>query len=139
MSGMKNAWVRGSVCAVAFLVILLLSGCSPSGGGEGGVATPANLVAMASPNATEISLSWAGSLPGDATFLVYRGTASGAESPTQVGASATTSYTDADPALQSSTYYYYYVVAATTSAQSGHSNEAGALTVDAGTIGITIQ
>ena len=135
---MKNTGFCVSVCVVVLLVILGLSGCSSSGGG-GEVTTPTGLAAVANPSATEISLSWAGSLPAGAKFLVFRGTASGSESSTPVGVSSTTSYTDADPTLQPTTCYYYYVVAATTAVQSSHSNEASAITVDAGSVDITVQ
>ena len=134
----KNS--RSFVFAVLITISIIgLSGCSSGGGGGGGVAAPIDLLAVASSSATEISLSWIGSLPADASFLVYRGTAQGEESPTPIGLSTSASYTDADPTLQGSTAYYYYVTAATIAEESGRSNESSAITVDPGTIGVTIQ
>jgi fibronectin type 3 domain-containing protein len=119
-------------------LVIGLSGCS-GGGGGGGVTAPTNLLAVSSSSATEISLSWSGSLPTDGAYLVYRGTAPGGESSTPIGAATSASYTDADPTLQGSTDYYYYVTAATTSEQSAPSNEVSATTVDPGAIGVIIQ
>ncbi len=107
--------------------LLLLAGCTSGPGGTGGgggnptmLGVPAGVVATAG-NA-QVRLTWAAS-SGATSYHVKRGTASGGPY-TQVGAPATTIYTDTG--LINGTTYYYVVSAVNKAGESANSAEANA-------------
>ena len=118
-----------SGCSLIYLVLALavVTGCgggSSSGGGGGGggnpPATPTGLTATAG-NA-QVSLSWNAS-SGATSYHVKRGTTSGGPY-TQIGAPASTSYSDTT--VTNGTTYYYKVAAVDASGTSPLSSEVSA-------------
>lgn len=96
-------------------------------------SAPQNLAAAG--GASQVSLSWSApaSSGGAAVtgYDIYRGTSSGAESPTPLAAGvAGTSYTDT--AVTNGTTYFYYVKAVNSVGQSPASNEASATVQSSG-------
>jgi fibronectin type 3 domain-containing protein len=85
-------------------------------------AAPGGL--SASPSNAQVSLSWSPSAWA-ASYNVYRGTASGAESSTAIASGILTS-TYTDTTTTNGTDYYYVVAAVNTAGASGYSNEASA-------------
>jgi hypothetical protein len=121
-----------SGCSLIYLVLALavVTGCgggSSSGGGGGGggnpPATPTGLTATAG-NA-QVSLSWNAS-SGATSYHVKRGTTSGGPY-TQIGAPASTSYSDTT--VTNGTPYYYVVSAVNSSGESANSSEVSATPV----------
>ncbi|MGO8671772.1 MAG: choice-of-anchor tandem repeat GloVer-containing protein, partial [Capsulimonadaceae bacterium] len=84
-------------------------------------STPTGLTATA--GESQISLSWTAST-GETSYNIYRGTATGAESSTPVGAATGTAYTDTG--LTSSVAYFYTVAAVNGGGTSAQSTEASA-------------
>jgi fibronectin type 3 domain-containing protein len=91
--------------------------------GPGKPAAPTNLAATAS-NYT-INLTWTASAKAT-SYLVFRGTAAGAEGTTAIGSSGGPFYTDVN--LAPGTAYFYVVQAVGPGGTSGNSNEATATT-----------
>jgi hypothetical protein len=85
-------------------------------------AAPAGLTATAA-GANQINLSWS-AVSGATQYNVYRSTTSGGPY-TQVGTSATTSFSDTGLTCNTT---YYYVVRAVVGCESANSNQASALT-----------
>ncbi|MGO8672196.1 MAG: choice-of-anchor tandem repeat GloVer-containing protein, partial [Capsulimonadaceae bacterium] len=84
-------------------------------------AAPASLTATAGNG--QVALSWTAST-GATSYNVYRGTTSGGEASTAIGASTTSSYTDS--AVTNGVEYYYKVAAVNGGGMSALSNEASA-------------
>ncbi len=91
----------------------------------GGPAAPTGLTATGGP--AQIALSWTAA-SGAASYCVYRGTASGAESATPIATGVTTA-AYANTGLTAGTTYYYKVAAVNGGGTSAQSGEASAITI----------